>query len=135
MSFEQHSSFIREGLKLFNEQCKKLEEIKNEEKRKNIGNKKIKMDNNTKKEDGDIKKKLIFKKKGMLGKKRHISSHIKNNSIMMDLKYSIDDFIYNKIDFKINNYNSFFKDIKTKMSESELNENGLQVRQYYIIII
>ena len=135
MSFEQHSSFIKKGIKLFEEQCKKLEEIKKEEKNRikriNIGNKKDKINKKIRNENGngDIKKKLIFKKRGMLGKKRKASSHIKSNSLMMDLTYSIDDFIYNKRDFKINDYNSFFRDIKAKMSERELNSNGLQVRQ------
>ena len=74
-----------------------------------------------------LKKKLIFKKRGMLGKKRKASSHIKSNSLMMDLTYSIDDFIYNKRDFKTNDYELFFKETKIKISKNRLNTNGLNV--------
>ena len=45
----------------------------------------------------------------------------------MDLIYSIDDFIYNKRDFKLNGYDSFFQDIQLKLSKYKLNINGLNV--------
>ena len=129
MSFEQHSSFIKEGIKLYEEQCKKLEQIKEEEKEKrlnrmNIGNKKDK-----------IKKKIIFRKNGMLGKKRKFISISKKNGIINDLIYSIDDFIYNKRDFKPNDYELFFKETKIKISKNRLNTNGLNVshRKYNLI--
>ena len=134
MSFEQHSSFIKEGIKLYEEQCKKLEQIKEEEKEKklnkmNIGNK---IDEIDKKE----KKKILFKKNGMLGKKRNFISISKKNGLINDLIYSIDDFIYNKRDFKTNDYELFFKETKIKISKNSLNTNGLNVspKKYNIII-
>jgi hypothetical protein len=46
----------------------------------------------------------------------------------MDLIYSIDDFIYNKRDFKLNGYDSFLEEIQLKISKNNiLNTNGLNV--------
>ena len=57
----------------------------------------------------------------------------------MDLIYSIDDFIYNKRDFKLNGYDSFFQDIQLKISKNKLNTSGLNVSKIffniYIIIL
>ena len=46
---------------------------------------------------------------------------------MMDLIYSIDDFIYNKRNMKINDYDLFFQDIELKIPKNKLNTNGLNV--------
>ena len=51
---------------------------------------------------------------------------------MMDLICSIDDFIYNKRNIKISEYDSFFEDIKSKISQNQLNTNGLNVSIYLI---
>ena len=134
MSFEQHSSFIKEGIKLYEEQCRKLEQIKEEEKEKrlnrlNIGNKKDSIDKKVK------RKKLIFRKNGMLGKKRNFVSSTNKKGLINDLIYSIDDFIFNKRDFKPNDYELFFKEIKIKISKNRLNTNGLNVspKRYNLI--
>lgn len=134
MSFDQHSSFVKEGIKLYEEQIKKLEEIKKEEREKrlnniNIGNKKNIINNSIK--NKEIRKKLIFKKERMLGKKRNIISNAKKNYLINDLIYSVDDFIYNKRDFKYNDYESFFNDIQLKISQNKLNTNGFHVSQNY----
>ena len=136
MSFDQHSSFVKEGIKLYEEQIKKLEEIKKEEREKrlnniNIGNKKNIINNNSIK-NKEIRKKLIFKKERMLGKKRNIISNTKKNYSINDLIYSVDDFIYNKRDFKYNDYESFFNDIQLKISQNKLNTNGFHVSQKYL---
>ena len=126
MSFEQHSSFIKEGIKLYEEQCKKLEQIKEQGKEKKIN----KMNIENKKDEIDKKekrKKILFKKSGMLGKKRNFISISKKNGLRNDLIYSIDDFIYNKRDFKTNDYELFFKETKIKISKNRLNTNGLNV--------
>ena len=134
MSFEQHSSFIREGIKLYEEQCKKLKQINEEEKEKrlnrmNIGNKTDRID-----KKGN-RKKIIFKKNRMLGKKRNFLSSTKKNCLINDLIYSIDDFIYNTRDFMPNDYGLFFKEIKIKISKNRLNSNGLNVslKKYNLI--
>ena len=107
-------------------QCKKLEQIKEKEKEKrlnrmNIGNKKDSIYKN------GNRKKIIFKKNGMLGKKKIFLSSSKKNCLINDLIYSIDDFIYNKRDFKPNDYELFFKETKIKISKNRLNTNGLNV--------
>lgn len=136
MSFEQHSSFIKEGIKLYEDQCKKLKQIKEEEKEKE---KRLNKLNIVNKKDGIYKngnrKKILFKKNGMLGKKRNFLSNTKKNCLINDLIYSIDDFIYNKRDFKPNDYELFFKDTKIKLSKNRLNTNGLNVspKRYNLI--
>ena len=179
MSFSQHCTFLKEGIKSFEGQIKRLEEIKKEEEKekqktenekydkiiqenkennnkdkiinKNINlennnnNKKIYIQNEIKEKlnNGDknnnkiikenlIRKKFIIfgKKKSVLGRKRSDNSNSLRHHLMMDLIYSIDDFIYNKRNMKINDYDLFFKDIELKIPKNKLNTNGLNVSEY-----
>ena len=51
-----------------------------------------------------------------------------------ELICSIDEFIFHKRDVKLfNGYDSFFNDMQTKISESKLNTNGLNVRKLKLI--
>ena len=68
------------------------------------------------------------RKRRFLGKKRKNISNTVKHRLIMDLIYSIDDFIYNKRDFKLNGYDSFFEEIQSKISKNNiLNTNGLNV--------
>ena len=185
MTFDQHYSFIKEGIKTFEEQTKKLEEIKKEKELekerekererererereeekeikngdnydiiidndynindnnnnnlKNNENKPIKKNDNgygnnlnininninTDRENENTKKKL-------LGRKRKNAPNSVKHHLMMDLICSIDDFIYNKRNIKITEYDSFFEDIQLKISQNQLNTNGLNVSIYLI---
>ena len=82
------------------------------------------------------KKLIIGNKKKLLGRKRHnnnkkVNYNSKYNpmrySLMMDLTCSIDDFIYNKRNYKANDYDLFYKDIQLKLSKNKLNTNGFNV--------
>ena len=72
----------------------------------------------------------------LLGRKRNNGNNSMGNSMknykIMDLICSIDDFIYNKRNLKINDYDSFYKDIKCKLSKNKLNTNGFNVSKYFI---
>ena len=46
----------------------------------------------------------------------------------LDLIYSIDDFIFNKRDYKLNDYDVFFMQIQDKIINNKLNTNSLHVR-------
>jgi hypothetical protein len=193
MSFDQHYHFIKEGIITFDEQMKKLGNIKKMEKKAKkvinddscdiivgdmnhydniditfkcndrnndnnnenmINNKKdINSNDNTNINKDDInkdnvnddskdninnninnnmddrnEKKRPGRKKRFLGKKRKNISHTVKHRLIMDLIYSIDDFIYNKRDFKLNGYDSFFEEIQLKISKNNiLNTNGLNV--------
>ena len=190
MSFDQHYSFIQEGIITFEEQCKRLNEIKKEKEKEkeeeeeeekeiiqcekkefeneedydivlddikkekvdlilnngeinnynnnNIYNNKNKVKNqispdeannekSSDKEDDGKGRKIKSGRRKILGRKRnHVSNSVKNY-LMMDLEYSIDDFIYNKRDFRINGYDSFFLNIQSKISKNALNNHGLNV--------
>ena len=132
MTFEQHSKFVKEGLRLYEEQIRELEkrkkekEIMEEKKREKIKEKereKLNHINNSKK--CKAIKKMIF-----LGKKKNFSQSRNNYNMTKDLICSIDEFIFHKRDVKLfNDYDSFFNDMKTKISESRLNTNGLNVSE------
>ena len=194
MSFDQHYNFIKEGIITFEEQIKRLEEIKKEKEKeneeinyenydiiiddmKNYDNIDITVkcndnssirdndvhgmkDNNNIKETNNInnnnndnnsininniennkneEKINVGYKKRLLGRKRKTISNTVKHHLIMDLIYSIDDFIYNKRDFKLNGYDSFFQDIQLKLSKYKLNTNGLNVSKIlfniYIILL
>ena len=85
------------------------------------------------------KKLILGHKKKLLGRKRlnsNDSNKIVNSNnnfnstrhrLMIDLICSIDDFIYNKRNYKINDYELFYKDIQLKLSQNKLNTNGFNV--------
>ena len=85
------------------------------------------------------KKLILGNKKKLLGRKRlnnNDSNKIVNSNnnynstrhrFMMDLICSIDDFIYNKRNYKVNDYDLFYKDIQLKLSQNKLNTNGFNV--------
>lgn len=169
MTFKQHAKFIKEGLKLFEEQCSKLEEIKKEkEALNNITNKSNeitlnshnisnKLPNDPKTQNEEIKKdknSLIKYKQSrhFLGIKRNLprkdstetntnsnpnnnncSNSIKNH-ISLDLIYSIDDFIFNKRDYKLNDYDDFFKTMEEKIKLNKLNTNSFHVSKNLFLI-
>ena len=206
MSFDQHYNFIKEGIITFEEQIKRLEEIKNEKEKenkeidyenydiiiddmKNFDNiditvkcndnsntdndihfmkdnnkfsflnsnqkykfkvEKIKETNNINNNNNNIninniennkneEKINVGYKKRLLGRKRKTIPNTVKHHLIMDLIYSIDDFIYNKRDFKLNGYDSFFQDIQLKISKNKLNTSGLNVSKIffniYIIIL
>ena len=191
MSFDQHYSFIQEGIITFEEQCKRLNEIKKEKEKEkekekdkeiieaekkefeneedydivlddikkenfdlilnneeinnynyNIYNNKNKVKNqcinaegnnekSSDKEDEGKGRKPKGGRRKILGRKRNSVSNSVKNYLMIDLEYSIDDFIYNKRDFRINGYDSFFLNIQSKISRNVLNTHGLNVSLYY----
>ena len=133
MSLEQHIKFVKKGLRKFEEQCLELQKIqklkeKYEEKKKEI--EKI----NTIK---NMKKFKTIKKPKYLGKKRNLYKHIHNSNMTnmtKELICSIDEFIFHKREVKlINGYDTYFHDMKKKISESVINTNGLNVRNNIII--
>jgi hypothetical protein len=188
MSFDQHYSFIQEGIITFEEQCKRLNEIKKEKEKEeeekiiecekkefeneedydivfddikkekvdlilnngeinnynnNIYNNKNKVKNqispdeannekSSDKEDDGKGRKTKGGRRNILGRKRNSVSNSVKNYLMMDLEYSIDDFIYNKRDFRINGYDSFFLNIQSKISKNALNNHGLNVSVYFL---
>ncbi len=84
--------------------------------------------NNLGDKNSNNEKKKPGRKKRFLGKKRKKISNTVKHRLIMDLIYSIDDFIYNKRDFKLNGYDSFFEEIQLKISKNHiLNTNGLNV--------
>ena len=134
MTFEQHEKFVKNGIKLFEDQiaeCEKLkkEKEKLEEKRKEKMKEKEKINNiNVPKKFGALKK-LKF-----IGKKR-LNETRNNYNMTKDLICSIDEFIFHKRDVKLfNGYDDFFNSMKKKISESKLNTNGLNVRKFYFLI-
>ena len=170
ITFKQHAKFIKDGLKLYEDQCAKLEEIKKEKESLNsIINKSndilssyngdnVKNENNFNEiniSNEDTKKKKTCEGKcnttcKFLGAKRNFnhsnilenninsipnSNFINNyysntikNHMTQDLIYSIDDFIFNKRDYKLNDYDVFFMQIQEKIINNKLNTNSLHVR-------
>ena len=173
ITFKQHVKFIKDGLKLYEDQCAKLEEIKKEKESLNsITNKSneiltnyngdnIKKENNvneTNIPNEDTKKKKTYEGKynttcKFLGIKRNLNhsnklennlnpspnsnysnnyySNALKNHMTLDLIYSIDDFIFNKRDYKLNDYDVFFMQIQEKIINNKLNPNSLHVRNKY----
>jgi hypothetical protein len=126
MSFEQHSKFVKKGLRTYEEQCSELKKIQREKERKGEIKGEMLMKNNKK-----ISRKFkAIKKMNCLGKKRNSY----NTSMTKDLICSIDEFIFHKREVKlINGYDSYFKEMEKKISESLPNANGLNVRQIKLI--
>ena len=131
MTFEQHEKFIKNGIRLFEEQMAECEKIKKEKERLK---EKIK-EKMKEKEKLNINLINIHKKFGplkkikLLGKKRFCDSR-NNYNMTKDLICSIDEFIFHKRDVKLfNGYDDFFNNMKKKISESRLNTNGLNVRK------
>ena len=134
MTFEQHMKFVKDGIKLCEEQISELERIKKEnekiEEKKREKLKERERLNHIK----NAKKFKAIKKMKFLGNKRNFTESRNNYNMTKELICSIDEFIFHKRDVKLfNGYDSFFNDMQKKISESKLNTNGLNVR--YIIII
>ena len=129
MTFEQHEKFVKNGIKLFEDQiaeCEKLkkEKEKLEEKRKEKMKEKEKINNLICPRKFGALKKIKF-----IGKKR-LNETRNNYNMTKDLICSIDEFIFHKRDVKLfNGYDDFFNNMKKKISESKLNTNGLNVRK------
>ena len=125
MTFDQHEKFVKNGIRLYEEQMTECEKIKKEKERleeKMKEKEKLNIINNHKKL-GTLKR-LKF-----LGKKRFGDSR-NNYNMTKDLICSIDEFIFHKRDVKLfNGYDDFFNNMKKKISESRLNTNGLNVRK------
>ena len=128
MDFDQHIKFVKKGLRLFEEQRSELEKMKKERE-------KLKEKNGEKegiKDFKNMKKFRTIKKKIFLGKKRILAKNNYNCNMTKELICSIDEFIFHKREVKlINGYDSYFNDMKKKISESVINSNGLNVRKYY----
>ena len=129
MTFEQHEKFVKNGIKLFEDQIAECEKLK-KEKEKLEEKRKEKINNiNVPKKFGALKK-LKF-----IGKKR-LNETRNNYNMTKDLICSIDEFIFHKRDVKLfNGYDDFFNSMKKKISESKLNTNGLNVRKKIIIYL
>lgn len=129
MSFEQHIKFVKKGLRLFEEQYSELKKINKEKEFQEKKKEKERM-NCIK----NMKKFKKIRKPKLLGKKRNLSKNIYNCNMTKELICSIDEFIFHKREVKlINGYDSYFNDMKKKISKSIINTNGLNVR-YNIII-
>jgi len=125
MSFEQHEKFVKNGIKLFEDQMAECEKIKKEKekleekRREKIKEKEIINTVNC------PKKFRALKKLKFLGKKRFNDTR-NNYNMTKDLICSIDEFIFHKRDVKLfNGYDEFFNNMKNKIAESKLNTNGL----------
>ena len=131
MTFEQHTKFVKEGLRLYEEQRMELEKIKRE--RQKLEEKKIEKIKEKERLNHikNAKKFKTIKKMKFLGKKRNLYENRNNYNCNMtkELICSIDEFIFHKREVKlINGYDSFFDGMKNKISNSILNTNGLSVR-------
>ena len=134
MTFEQHTKFVKEGLKLYEEQIYELEKIKKEKKKlEEMKKEKIKEKerlNHIK----NAKKFKAIKKMKFLGNKRNFGDSRNNYNMTKELICSIDEFIFHKRDVKLfNGYDSFFNNMQNKISESKLNANGLNVNKNIIL--
>ena len=124
MSFEQHIKFVKRGLRLFEEQRAEVEKIKKEKEKIDI--KKREIANSTEHTLKNTKKFRTIKRMKFLGNKRNIHENKNNFNMSKELICSIDEFIFHKREVKlINGYDSYFDDMKKKISESTLNTNGL----------
>ena len=133
MTFEQHTKFVKEGLKLYEEQMYELEKIKKEkEKLEEIKKEKIK-ERERLNHIKTAKKFKSIKKMKFLGNKRNFGETRNNYNMTKELICSIDEFIFHKRDVKLfNGYDAFFNNMKNKISESKLNTNGLNVNNNII---
>ena len=135
MTFEQHTKFVKEGLKTYEEQIAELERIK-KEKEKLEEKKKEKMKERERLNHiKNAKKFKAIKNMKFLGNKRNFGESRNNYQMTKELICSIDEFIFHKRDVKLfNGYDSFFNDMQKKITESKLNTNGLNVSLIFIII-
>ena len=133
MTFEQHTKFVKEGLKLYEDQIYELEKIKKEkEKLEEMKKEKIK-ERERLNHIKNTKKFKAIKKMKFLGNKRNFGETRNNYNMTKELICSIDEFIFHKRDVKLfNGYDSFFNNMQNKISESKLNANGLNVNKYNI---
>ena len=84
----------------------------------------------------NAKKFKAIKKMKFLGNKRHFNESRNCYNMTKELISSIDEFIFHKRDVKLfNGYDSFFNDMKIKISETKLNSNGLNVRKKILLFI
>ena len=126
MSFEQHIKFVKKGLRLYEEQYSELDKIKKEKEKLKIKKEEKEKVNHVK----NTKKFRTIKNLKFLGKKRNLFKNNYNCNMTKELICSIDEFIFHKREVKlINGYDSYFYDMKKKISESMLNTNGLNVRK------
>lgn len=145
MTFKQHEKLIKEGVKLFDDQMKRLDELKKEKITITINEKdyipkkgdifKFEDKKICDDEEENCPKNKHYK---FLGNKRNFSTNNNNRNFynkcnsyqgkhFLDLIYFVDDFIFNKRDFKPIDYDNFFENIKNKISQRKLNSNGLHV--------
>ena len=132
MTFEQHTKFVKGGKRLFEEMYNELEKIKKEKKKLEEKKKEKIREKEKLNHIKNSKKFKTIKKMKLLGKKRKIydSRNNYNCNMTKELICSIDEFIFHKREVKlINGYDSFFDNMKKKISESLLNTNGLNVRK------
>jgi hypothetical protein len=135
MTFEQHTRFVKEGLKLYEEQISELEKIKKEKEKLDEIKKEKRKERERLNHIKNAKKFKAIKKMKYLGNKRNLGESRNNYNMTKELICSIDEFIFHKRDVKIfNGYDSFFNSMQNKITESKLNTNGLNVRKYINII-
>ncbi len=124
MTFEQHIKFVKRGLRLFEEQRAEIEKIKKEKEKIDIKKREKTSINHI--FIKNTKKFKTIKRMKFLGNKRNIHENKNNFNMTKELICSIDEFIFHKREVKlINGYDSYFDDMKKKVSESTLNSNGL----------
>jgi hypothetical protein len=115
---------VKLGLLLFEEQRAEVEKIKKEKEKIDI--KKREISNSIEHTLKNTKKFRTIKRMKFLGNKRNIYENKNNFNMSKELICSIDEFIFHKREVKlINGYDSYFDDIKKRISESTLNTNGL----------
>ena len=126
MSFEQHIKFVKKGLRLYEDQYSEIEKIKKEKEKLKIKKEEKEIVNYVK----NTKKFRTIKKMKFLGKKRNLFKNNYNCNMTKELICSIDEFIFHKREVKlINGYDTYFNDMKKKISETLINTNGLNVRK------
>ena len=130
MTFGQHEKFVKNGIKLYDEQMAECEKIKKEKERmEEKRREKMKEKEKNGITNNGTKKFRALKKLKFLGKKRFNDTR-NNYNMTKDLICSIDEFIFHKRDVKLfNGYDIFFNNMKNKITESKLNTNGLNVRK------
>lgn len=128
MTFEQHIKFVKKGLRLYQDQFSELEKIQKEKEKLKI----IKEEKEKTNHFINTKKFKTIKRLNFLGKKRKLFKNNYNCNMTKDLICSIDEFIFHKRELKlINGYNSYFNEMKKKISDTLINTNGLNVRKIY----
>ena len=132
MTFEQHIKFAKRGLQFFEEQHSELIKMKKEKENMEVKKREKERLYNIK----NTKKFKTIKRSKFLGNKRKYNENKNsyNSNMTKELICSIDEFIFHKREVKlINGYDSYFDEMKKKISESMLNTNGLNVRNNILI--